>query len=83
MTHITCRLTAEDRDRLRNPTLGYRVWATFTFFLGELAVLPHILQLDLSGLLLRERRERKGLKGRGREVEVEGERVDIAWPDLI
>ena len=46
-------------------------------------MLPHILQLDLSGLLLRERRERKGLKGRGREVEVEGERVDIAWPDLI
>ena len=32
MTHITCRLTAKNRDQLRNPTLGNRVWATFTFF---------------------------------------------------
>jgi len=31
MTHITCRLTAQNRDQLRNPTLGNRVWATFTF----------------------------------------------------
>jgi len=30
MTHITCRMTAENRDQLRNPTLGNRVWATFT-----------------------------------------------------
>jgi len=33
MTHGTCRLTAKNRDRLRNPTLGNRVWATFNFFL--------------------------------------------------
>jgi len=27
MTHVTCRLTAENRDQLRNPTLGdHRVW---------------------------------------------------------
>jgi len=33
MTHVTCRLTAENRDQLRNPTLGNRVWATvFTVF---------------------------------------------------
>ena len=32
MTYITCRLTAKNRDQLRNPTLGNRVWATFTFF---------------------------------------------------
>jgi len=32
MTHITCRLTAKNWDQLRNPTLGNRVWATFTFF---------------------------------------------------
>ena len=25
MTHVTCRLTAKNRDQLRNPTLGYRV----------------------------------------------------------
>ena len=31
MTHITCRLTAENRDQLRNPTLGHRVRAAFTF----------------------------------------------------
>ena len=31
MTHVTCRLTAKNRDELRNPTLGSRVWATFTF----------------------------------------------------
>ena len=32
MTHVTCRLTAKNRDQLRNPTLGNRIWATFTFF---------------------------------------------------
>ena len=31
MIHVTCRLTAKNRDQLRNPTLGSRVWATFTF----------------------------------------------------
>jgi len=30
MTHVTCRLTAKNRDQLRNPTLGNRVWASFT-----------------------------------------------------
>jgi len=29
MTHVTCTLTATNRDQLRNPTLGNRVWATF------------------------------------------------------
>ena len=31
MTHVVCRLTVKNRDQLRNPTLGNRVWATFTF----------------------------------------------------
>ena len=31
MTHITCRLTAKNRDQLRNPTLDNRVWATFLY----------------------------------------------------
>jgi len=35
MTHVTCRLTARNQNQLRNPTLGNRVWATFTFFLQE------------------------------------------------
>jgi len=34
MTYVTCRLTAKNRDQLRNSTLGNRVWATFTFLLG-------------------------------------------------
>jgi len=29
MTHVTCRLTAKNRDQ--NPTLSNLVWATFTF----------------------------------------------------
>ena len=28
MTHVTSRLTAKNRDQLRNPTLSNRVWAT-------------------------------------------------------
>jgi len=35
MTHVTSRLTAKNRDQFRNPTLGSRVWATFTFMTGE------------------------------------------------
>ena len=31
MTYVTCRLSAKNRDQLWNPTLGNRVWATFTF----------------------------------------------------
>jgi len=27
--YVTCRLTAKNRDQLRNPTAGNRVWATF------------------------------------------------------
>ena len=34
MTHVTCRLTAKNRDQLRNPTLGNRVRAAFTFCTG-------------------------------------------------
>ena len=35
MTHVTCRLTTKNRDQLRNPTLGNRVLATFTFFTSD------------------------------------------------
>ena len=30
MTHVACRLSAMNPDQLQNPTLGNRVWATFT-----------------------------------------------------
>ena len=36
MIHVTCRLTAKNRDQLRNPTLGNRVWATFLLTLLKL-----------------------------------------------
>jgi len=29
MTHVTCSLTAKNRDQPRNPTLGNQAWATF------------------------------------------------------
>jgi len=41
MTRVTCRLTAKNRDQFWNPTLGNRVWATFTFFNGVLK--PNLL----------------------------------------
>jgi len=31
MIQVTCRLTAKNRDLLRNPTLGNRIWATLPF----------------------------------------------------
>jgi len=44
MTHVTCRLTAKNRDQLRNHTLGSRKWAiyyTCTVQLVISAVLIH------------------------------------------
>ena len=35
MTHDNCRLTAKNRDQLRNPTLGNRVWG-LPFLITEL-----------------------------------------------
>jgi len=37
MTHITWRLTAKNRDQLRNRTRGNRVWTTFAFFITDVA----------------------------------------------
>ena len=39
MTHVTCRLTAKNRDQLRDPTFGNGVLATFTFLLFRVALL--------------------------------------------
>ena len=36
MTHVTCRLTAKNRDQLQNPTLSNRAWTTFIFNHTEL-----------------------------------------------
>jgi len=43
MTHVTCRLTAKNRDQLRNPTLGNRVRASFT---SHHNTTLHAVQLD-------------------------------------
>ena len=36
MTQVTCRLTVKKRNQLRDPTLGNRVWAIFTFLISLL-----------------------------------------------
>ena len=45
MTHVTCRLTAENRDHLRNPTLGNRVRAIFTFLMSVVCCLSDDINL--------------------------------------
>jgi len=47
MTHVTCRLTAKNRDQLRDPTRGNRVWATFTF-LGWVKKVSCCTVIDIS-----------------------------------
>jgi len=44
MTHVTCRLTAKNRDQLRNCTLGNRVLATFTFIIIIIIIIIIIMQ---------------------------------------
>ena len=46
MTHVTCRLTAKNREQLRNPTLGNRVWATSTFLLFSQSLNINCVQHD-------------------------------------
>jgi len=50
MTHVTCRLTAKNRDQFRNSTLGNRVLVAFTFlqfrrltYFGHVTRMPYIL----------------------------------------
>ena len=47
MTHVTCRLTAKNRDQLRKSTLGSRVWATFAFFTFYMTMCLNIVRLSL------------------------------------
>ena len=44
MTHVTCRLTAKNWDQLRNPIVGARVWATFTFTFISRQLVPKNLR---------------------------------------
>jgi len=52
MNHITCRLTAKNRDQFRNPTLGNRVRATFTFFINVRSGKPKAVVWCLSVFLV-------------------------------
>jgi len=46
MTHVTCRLTAKNRDQLRNPRLCNWVWATFIFFCLLSGLTPQTLTIS-------------------------------------
>ena len=64
MTHVTCRLTAKNRDQLRNPTLGNQVslWATFTFLRLQKHKpynFLHCMPVDFAMADLRARRTRR------------------------
>ena len=50
MIHVTCRLTAKNRDQLRNHTLGNRVWATFTFIFTQISIQTAGLAFGGTGL---------------------------------
>jgi len=45
MTHVTCRLTARNRDQLRNPTLCNRGWTNFFYYLNNYTLAVSALQL--------------------------------------
>jgi len=49
MSHVTCRLTARNRDQLRNPTLGNRVRASFTLFVVTIALKCTVFELGACG----------------------------------
>ena len=48
MTHVTCRLTAKNRDQLQNPTLSNRVWATLFTLVSSFVVCLHCAEERLS-----------------------------------
>ena len=77
MTHVTCRLTAKNRDQLRNPTLGNRVWATFlrvsplipTHYHSSTAVLLLDDEINWSRLDVRARLVRRLLQGKSSTID--------------
>ena len=64
MTRVTCRLTASNRDKVPNPTLVNRVWATFTFFCSLCLLLSlSLLQAHCTAAVHREGRMQGRLRG--------------------
>jgi len=57
MTHVTCRLTAKNRDQLQHPTLGNRVWANFLYSKHDTGRddQPFFVGPDITGVSLRSR----------------------------
>jgi len=47
MTHVNCRLTAKNRDPLRNPTLGNREWDYLYLFYVDFAHPAHAVATSL------------------------------------
>jgi len=47
MTHVICRLTANNWDQLWNPTLRNRVWATFTFLFSSVKFCASVSRLTV------------------------------------
>jgi len=47
MTHVTCRLTAKNRDLLQNPTLSNRVWASF-FTIQNVMIYSFVVKAGMS-----------------------------------
>jgi len=68
MTHVTGRLTARNRDQLRNPTLGNRVWATFTFIFL-------LLREGMGGRTRGRARQGRAEKGEGNLILRQGRKV--------
>ena len=68
MTHVTGRLTARNRDQLRNPTLGNRVWATFTFIFL-------LLREGMGGRTQGRARQGRAEKGEGNLILRQGRKV--------
>ena len=50
MTHVTCRLTAKNRDRLRNPTLGNRVTFCLFFITRQVVSGHHVLSATVEAI---------------------------------
>ena len=67
MTHVTCRLTTKNRDQLRNPTLGNRVWAVFLRRAATVVDgVDEAAQFELDSVA--DRQPMQLDKGRGRDV---------------
>ena len=76
MTHVNSRLTAKNWGQLLNPTLGNRVWATFTFYILWFAIPKrHILAWNRVVRCI-SCPSRCGRLGRGKKKNQESSRVN-------